>query len=447
MTAPEPAPAAHAAPKRPLAPALLLLAFAAAAFGDRSLGPAWLRVGDVLGGVFLIVWAAAFWRGEWRGAWPRWSTALALFVGASLLSGSVAWLAGDAGFAPVEFVKSAARLFFGASLALAVAVTLSRAGVPRAARLLQATFAVSGLIGLGLYALLVMGAPLPRSLVCGQERETCSAFYYERRWFGDASPEGLQHDVFVRAQGLSSEPTRFGTLQALALGALLLRRPLAPAPGIGQALVALGALASFALAPYSLLALAGLLFGLDVARSGTRDVRRRVVLVGLLLIFALALPPLGPGVRRIVFGRIERMAQGGLDSSAFLRVSGGWVMARELLAARPLTGVGLGQFDVAVAARRERLPAAHLLGGSIQGWNVLSYVLGTTGVLGLLAFLGLCWSALRPQPWAAPVFVLGLFADGTLLAPAFWVLLALYAQAPDDAVTRRPRSLPAPRVA
>ncbi len=417
---------------------LLVLPCAATAFGDRALGLPWLRVGDVLGGAFLVLWCASRQRrAELRHAPAPWTVALAAFVCAGLLSGAVAFPAGDAGFVPAEFLKSAARLLFGAALALCSAAAL-RAAV------LQATFVASALVGLGLYAALVSGIDLPQALVCGEQRATCSALYYERRWFGDASPAGLQNDVFARAQGLASEPTRFGTLQALALGALLLRRPLASPPGLGLALVALGGLASFALAPYALMTLAAGVFAFELARGGDAALRRRVALWSALLLGAVLVSPLGPSAQRIVAGRLARMAQGGLDSSAFLRVSGGWTMATQLAATRPLTGVGLGQFDVAVAARRAQLPAAHLLGGSIQGWNALSYVLGTTGALGMLAFVALLWRALRAQPWAAPVFVLGLFADGTLLAPAFWILLALYAQPPSELATGTPRSAPAP---
>lgn len=417
--------------------ALVVLPLAAAAFGDRWLGPSWLRVADVLGAVFLIFWAGLFLPGlrrdrlrGLRALLPSWTPALALFVVAALLSGAAAAVRRDAAFVPAEFARSAARLLFGAMLALAFSAVLRRAPREVETRGLRLTFAAAALVGLTLWGALLAGLDVPRSLACGQGRETCSALYYERRWFGDASPEGLRHDVFARAQGLASEPTRFGFLQALALGALLLRRP-APLPGAAEALVALGALASFSLAAYALLGLVALLFGAGLARAGRGALRRRAGLGLLALALLASLPPLGPTLRRAVLGRVEKIAQGGLDSSASLRVSGGWALAGAMAAAHPVTGVGLGHFDLSVGAWRETLPDAHLLGGGvIQGWNALAYVLGTTGLLGLLAFVYLCWRVLRAQPLAAPVFVLGLFADGSLLAPAFWVFLALYAREP-----------------
>lgn len=422
------------------AAALLWLPLGGVALGDRTLFVPWLHVADLACGLFLVLsWPAL--RARLQTLWRTpWVPALALFVATALLSGVAAWVTHLPGFVPLEFAKSAARLTFDAALVLALHATLDAAGGTRAARVLRDAFALAALAGLVVYALVLGGAPLPHALVCGDARATCSAYYYERRWFGDASPAGLQHDLFLRAQGLAAEPTRFGYLLAMALGALLLRRPLEPPPGAAHALMTLAALASFALGPYALLLLVATLTVRRLVRHGTPALRRRMALGALALALLVAMPPFGPTLERAVVRRVERIAGGGLDSSASLRVAGGWVMATQLARQRPLTGVGLGQFDVGVEALRARLPAAHLLGGSIQGWNALTYVLGTTGVIGLTAFVWLLWRALRVQPLAAPVFCLGLFADGTVLGVAFWVFLALYAQPPgadDESATAR----------
>jgi hypothetical protein len=47
----------------------------------------------------------------------------------------------------------------------------------------------------------------------------------------------------------------------------------------------------------------------------------------------------------------------------------------------------------------------------------------------LLPFTLVCYRALRPRPALGLVFLLGMFADGTVLGPAFWVFFALYADA------------------
>ena len=54
---------------------------------------------------------------------------------------------------------------------------------------------------------------------------------------------------------------------------------------------------------------------------------------------------------------------------------------------------------------------------NVQGWNALAYVLATTGTVGLVLFVLLVYVALRPQPALAIVFLLGMFADGTVLGP------------------------------
>jgi len=78
----------------------------------------------------------------------------------------------------------------------------------------------------------------------------------------------------------------------------------------------------------------------------------------------------------------------------------------------------------------------------VQGWNALAYVLATTGVAGLLLFVFFCYAALRRRPALALVFLIGMFADGTVLGPAFWIFLALYADAGDREAARRLSAAP-----
>ncbi len=361
-------------------------------------------------------------------ALPSWWPALAVFVGAALLSG-VPPLWGHSPFSGWQFLRSAAKLLLYAASALLVHALARLAGSRAAAtRVLQA-FALSGALGLALYGALQAGLPLPVGLACGDHTATCSALYYERRWFGDSSPAGLQHDVYPRAQGLASEPTRFGYLQAMALGLLVLggTTPLDRGRG-GLLLVAASALLSFALAPWALL-LATALLALPRLRE-TRGVVRTAGLTALLVALLLALPPVRASFEHAVLGRLQRLAAGQLDSSAALRVVGSWSLARRLAAERPLTGVGLGNFDVAVAAWRDQLPERVFLEGEIQGWNALAHVLGTTGLLGAAAFLALLAVALRRSPPRLALFALSLFADGAVLSAPFWVFLALYALPP-----------------
>ena len=102
-------------------------------------------------------------------------------------------------------------------------------------------------------------------------------------------------------------------------------------------------------------------------------------------------------------------------------------MALLLAREHPVVGVGLGNFDVRVTQVAPLTPGGHMIDGKVQGWNALAYVLATTGAVGLVLFVLFVYVALRPQPALALVFLLGMFADGTVLGPAFWVFLVLYA--------------------
>ena len=181
--------------------------------------------------------------------------ALAALIVTALLSGLVPWLAGDSPFEPLEFLKSFSKLLLYAATTLVLWQVARAAGRQTTTNVVSGAFALAGAIGVLIYVALLLGAPVPRAVACGEHPDTCSALYYERRWFGDATPAGLERDVFLRAQGVAAEPTRFGALQAMALGFLLLSS-FAAAPGLVRlGLVVLSALLSFALAPYGLLAI------------------------------------------------------------------------------------------------------------------------------------------------------------------------------------------------
>ncbi len=359
---------------------------------------------------------------------PRWWPALLAFVACALLSG-LPPLFGGSPFSGEQFLRSAAKLLLYATATLLVHAVARLAGSGAAEARARDAFALAGGIALLLYGALSLGLPLPSRLACGDHTATCSALYYERRWFGDSSPAGLQHEVFPRAQGLAAEPTRFGYLQAMALGLLVLGGT-APAAWVdARVLVVAGsALLSFALAPWALLLALGLLALPRVLRA--RGAVRRAGLALLLAAGLLALPPVRVAFEHAVLARVLRLAAGEQDSSAWLRVGGSWRLAARLARERPLTGVGLGNFDIAVAAWRAEFPERVFLEGDIQGWNALAHVLGTTGLLGATAFLTLLVAALRRSPARLALFALSLFAEGAVLSAPFWLFLALYALPP-----------------
>jgi len=410
--------------------ALLWLPVAGVALGQPFLMPG-LSVADVCLALFMPLAFLTLRRERPWAALPPWAPWLAAFCVWALLAG--AWLAarGEPGFSILEFAKSASKLVFYAAAAVLFALVARLEPAERLQGIVLWSFAAAAAVAVALYAAMLAGLPLARDLACGDAAGPCTAaYYYELRWFGDSSPRALREGVFVRAVGLASEPARLGLLQSLALGYLLLgtrgawRRPWP------LALIAASAVLAFSLAGYALLVPVLALGLLRLAREDAR-VRRGVALAALAVVLvAAAVPP----VRRTLEGPIGRRAQRllsgrGGDESARLRLLGSWDMALLLVERHPLGGVGLGHFDRGVPAIRDRLPGGHMLQGDVQGWNALAYVLATTGTVGALLFIFVCYRALRPRPALGLVFLIGMFADGTVLGPAFWVFLVLYADA------------------
>jgi hypothetical protein len=417
----------------PLPRALLWLPAAGVALGRPFLWPG-ISVADVCLALFVVAALAALRSRRALTPWPSWTPWLAAFCAWALLDGLWLMARGEPGFSVPEFAKSAAKLLFYSASAVALALVLRRETEQRAQRVVLWSFAAAAGVAVALYAAMVAGLPQARDLVCGQTDWCNAAYYYELRWFGDSSPRGLREGVFVRAVGLAGEPSRLGLLMSLALGYVLLGTRGAWRHPWPLALIAAADVLSFSLAGYALLipvlALAGgRLLGED------RRVRRGAALAGLAVAVALAaVPPVRATLEGAIGRRGHRFLTGqGGDESARLRLLGSWDMALALVERHPVGGIGLGHFDRRVPEIRNRVPGGKALDDNVQGWNALAYVLATTGALGLLLFVFLCYAALRRHPALAAVFLLGMFADGTVLGPAFWVFLALYASAGERA--------------
>jgi O-antigen ligase/polysaccharide polymerase Wzy-like membrane protein len=431
MRLPPIAPMSSQARRQPalLPEVLLWLPAAGVALGQPFVTPG-ISVADVCLALFAA--AALIARGKRRPPppWPSWAPWLAAFCAWALLGGLWFTVRGEPGFSFAEFAKSAAKLLFYSTAAAALAVVLRQETGERAQRVVLWSFAAAGAVAVALYAAMVAGIPQARELVCGQSDWCNAAYYYERRWFGDSSPRGLREGVFVRAVGLAGEPSRLGLLMSLALGYLLLGTRGAWRHPWPLALIGAAAVLSFSLGAYALLVPVLALAGWRLLGEEKR-VRRGAALAALAVVAGFAaVPPVRATLEGPIGRRAHRFLSGqGGDESARLRLLGSWDLALALVDRHPLEGIGLGHFDRRVPEIKDRLPGGKALDENVQGWNALAYVLATTGAVGLLLFVLFCYEALRGSPALALVFLVGMFADGTVLGPAFWVFLALYASA------------------
>jgi hypothetical protein len=417
---------------------------AGVALGQPFVAPG-ISVADLCLALFAALALAPLLRSRTVPALPPWTPWLAAFVLWALLSGAALAARGEPSFSVVEFGKSAVKLAFYSTAAVLLALAARLEAEEALQRAVLWSFALSAFVAVALYAAMVAGVPLARELACGQIPEPCNAaYYYERRWFGDSSPRGLREDVFVRAVGVASEPARLGLLMSLALGYLLLGTRAAWRRPWPLALIAAAAVLAFSLSGYALLLPVVALAVLRLVRE-ERRARRAAALAALAVVVVVAaVPPVRATLGGPITRRAHHLLSRGGDESARLRLLGSWDMALLLVERHPLAGVGLGHFDRRVPEIRGQLPGGHALDATVQGWNALAYVLATTGTVGALLFVFTCYRALRPSLPLGLVFLLGMFADGTVLGPAFWVFLALYADAAARSAAPAPVTAPPP---
>jgi O-antigen ligase len=400
----------------------LLWSFLSAIFLSQIFLAPGVAVADLLLAASALGVAVAAFRLRQPPDWPGWATSLAVFWAWAMLGGFLRSMRTPFGFSNLEFAKSLAKLTFYGVVAVLLAWGVKRVASERLRDVLLTLLAVNAGVAVLLYAAMLVWPRLPyERFLPGAS----SAYYFELRWFGDRSPESFVHQVFLRARGLSSEPSHLGYIQAMGLGCLLLGRQGPPRFDLRLALVLLSILLTFSLTAYGLLG-AVLLLAAPRLVSGFRWRPRVVLLAGAVLCGVLTVPPVAQTLHRAIVVRATRLFQGKGDSSARLRLVESWSMAFRMTRDSPVVGTGLGNFESGLAAVRQDLQDRELLGPETQGWNVLAHVLAVTGVVGLAFFL-LFLVQLAPGRLAlAALFFLGCMVQGSFLAAPFWVYWVAY---------------------
>jgi hypothetical protein len=412
---------APAPPPRPFPSVLIALPIAGVALGQRFVLPG-TSIADLTLAAATVISLGYLAREVRAVGWPRlprWTRWVAALWAWGAAGGLVHILSESNPFSPAEFAKSLAKFSFYAVAVVVLALVLRH--VPRSTppQIALTAFAVAGAVAVAVYVAMFLRVPLPYQAMWGHGPE--AAYFSDFWWFGGAHEA---RRVFLRAQGLTSEPSRLGYLQSMALAYVLLK----PSPrihfGLRMAVILLSLLLTFSLTAYLFLAPILALVAYDRLRSGQLGMRRRalVVAAGLLLLLA----PAAPTVYSTIVVRAMRSVSGAGDLSSFLRLQGNWKMTYYLLETNPLVGVGLGNYDIVAWDLRAFIFEGHLIEKETQGWNVFAYVLATMGAPGLLLLVALLVSAFRGRGRLVVPFFLGMFADGTFLGAAYWVFLALY---------------------
>lgn len=328
-------------------------------------------------------------------------------------------------FSLPEFSRSFLKLSFYLVVATVVSAGLARIDGREVRRVVGAVLTAHALLALLLYAARTIDPGAREAL--GSSRPAIDN-YYPLRWFGDSSPDAVESLAFPRARGLLREPARLGILHGLGLGLLLLgpRRP--PRLNWSHLLIAASVVLSFSLSGYALLAAVAGLTAWRWRRHLDEVLPPRRHLAAMLAAAAviLVVPPVGPTLYHAIGERSANLLTGRLDASTKARLELGLRAGIAITAQAPVVGAGLGNFDVALEALRDRLPRPALLPPGSQGWNVLAYLAATTGIPGMLLFLAAISALFHQRPGLACVFILSLFAWVGFLTAPFWIFLSLY---------------------
>jgi hypothetical protein len=355
-----------------------------------------------------------------------------LFWSWALAAGVWAAYASPLPFSSLEFVKSLVKLTFYLVAAGLLASQWTAEGPQRARALLGSVLAVHSVLTIALYVGswiqpdLIAALPLP-----GHDRPW-QGIYYPRRWFADNSLTEIL--AFPRARGLLQEPSTLGIVHTLGLGFLLLapRRP--PRLGAAHLLILVSILLTFSLTSYALLLATVPLVLCRWRWELARLVQpRRLLSAAAILLGVCLIPAVHATLDTAVTERVGHLVGGFMDSSARARLVENWRTAGRMVDGSLLTGVGLGNYDVALEQVRQDMPLPELVPPGTQGWNVLAYCLATTGVVGLALLLIPLAALARAHPALGILLFASLFTHAGFLETIFWIPFALFVSAAEVA--------------
>lgn len=251
-----------------------------------------------------------------------------------------------------------------------------------------------------------------------------------------------------RARGFMDEPANYGAFQAFGLAWVLRAPPLGRLSRVFAQVVAGAAV----VASLSLVAAGVAIVAVCAAtisqpskmRSSDNRPGRRAIAIGMIALALAFTPGVGPRIRHATVERALRAAHG-LDTSANARVGASWSSATLLIDHRPATGASIGNLGNAAFAYDPYLASRGVRQDRFS-WNTLAFITGSTGVIGLVAWLLMMGSVSRHSLGGALIILTWMFGTSVVQLPTLWVALAMVACAWPSATHIRER-LPAPGVA
>lgn len=358
-----------------------------------------VTLGDALA-VLIILTAIMKYKFNFKYLSPRNHKNLSVFVLWIIISGGFIYVMGllDVG----EFSKSLLKLIFYVGVYYS-AYTLMRS-VDSDIIFKQTTNILTLNSVIAIYVLIAIKYNLPFNLF----------------WYGLDVPEGTAYYAgtsIVRARGVFTEPAILGYFLVMGLAFVLLNGY--KMRKFKALLIWLGVLLTFSVTTYFLAFIVILVH----YRNNLKKHLKLVLVMVVLGATFYSIPAFKEPIQMAVVDRVLLLFEDndGRVTSGSMRLNGTWDIALGNLEESYLLGSGLGNHSLSYS----RLNGYYNSDTAIESHSILSYVLGTTGVVGFLIFLSL-FKVFKFNKALGVVFFASMFVNGNFLSITFWIFYCLF---------------------
>ncbi len=331
-----------------------------------------------------------------------------LFWLCAFLGGFYLMITSPSWFSNIEYVKSFTKLSFYGVVFFLFTTYFRRITRDRLHTVILFVVVINSFIAIYILAVLVFNLPLP----------------YKFFWYGHLDAYSTNNlyrlSGMVVARGTLSEASVFGLVQNLGLAFLYF----SPVSQVRMnkwlhMLVVISILFTISLSAYIVLALNLILHAFKNKFYGVLRVIGIVILITVLALlvprFMFSVVTISKRINEVVIGT---------DHSANVRLKDSWDGPFKAINDSPIVGTGLGNLGQFVLLNLSSTRYTPMEGS--EGFNIPAYILGSTGISGLIFFALLIANLIKLNVFGGMVFIATLFASNNFLDPSFWIFYILF---------------------
>jgi len=344
---------------------------------------------------------------------PRCSIYIILLLIWALIGGLLADSASFFAFSKTEFVRSFVKLSFYGIGAVLLSSYIWKIEIDVIGKTVLNILTFNALIAIYIYIAMSFPIGLPYKFFWFRQGGPLTAGYF-----------GGFESGLVRARGIFSEPSSLGIFQTLGLTFLYFKsHAIANKLNWKYAAIIISILLTFSLSAYFLFGVMLIFFILKLRHF--KQLFSYTLIIVLTLLFLATI--MYNSFQETIVTRLISVFQG-KDNSATVRLIATWEASIATINISPIFGSGLGNLESTIPAIGSGLKYKSILTENSQGWNILAYVLGTMGIVGLFIFGLFIVNLIGRTPAAGTVFLCSMFATGRFLDPIFWIFYILFSK-------------------